>query len=102
MASQDVLFAAAVCRVDITPVWRDTGGRMFVARMSIIDEANDTLRPLVDLYGWRAEVQADTEMRALDLAVGFLERHLGRQTGITYFRRKTEKLAAGDPITVLD
>jgi len=76
MTSQDVSFRQARCRVEVHR--RDSpASPLFVARVSIVEDGGQTLRPVVFAGGDRVEIHGSSEMLALNSAMTYLERRLG-------------------------
>ena len=75
MTCQDVSFREARCRVEVR---RGSGRpRMFVARVSVVEDGGQTVRPLVFADGDRIEIHGSSEVLALNSAMTYLERRFG-------------------------
>jgi hypothetical protein len=79
MVCQEVVFAKAVCRIEIEPRPYALNGPSFAALLYVID-GGDAIHPVMFRDGRRVEVHAQSEALALNSAVALLEDRFGAIT----------------------
>ncbi len=77
MSCQDVAFAHASCRIEVSSGTRSPGLPAFTARMALLEDEGRTVRPLVFADGRHAEIHATSEPLAMRSSMGFLEQCFG-------------------------
>ena len=78
MICRDYEFNNAECVVEIDRTTTEVPEQArFVAHLAVVEEDGGIVRPLVDETGKRVAIYASTEMRALGLALNYLEDRFG-------------------------
>lgn len=78
MTSQCVEFAQGNCLIEVEPQQSETGQTRYVARMSVLEDKGQIIRPLFGKDGRRIKILATSERLALRVAVSYLEGRFGR------------------------
>lgn len=78
MISQCVEFAQGNCLIEVEPQQSETGQTRYVARMSVLEDHGQIIRPLFGKDGRRIKILATSERLALRVAVSYLEGRFGR------------------------
>ncbi|MEO8482311.1 MAG: hypothetical protein ABI634_08890 [Acidobacteriota bacterium] len=78
MTSQCVEFAQGNCLIEVEPQQSETGLTRYIARMSVLENYGQIIRPLFGKDGRRIKILATSERLALRVAVSYLEGRFGR------------------------
>jgi hypothetical protein len=78
MTCQCVEFAQGNCLIEVEPQAGEAGQTRYVARMSVVEDAGQIVRPLYGKDGHRIKILASSERLALRVAVSYLEGRFGR------------------------
>jgi hypothetical protein len=78
MTSQCVEFAQGNCLIEVEPQQSATGQTRYIARMSVLEDNGQIIRPLFGKDGRRIKILATSERLAVRVAVSYLEGRFGR------------------------
>lgn len=78
MTSHCVEFAQGNCLIEVEPQESETGQTRYIARMCVLEDKGQIVRPLFGKDGRRIKILATSERLAIRVAVSYLEGRFGR------------------------
>jgi hypothetical protein len=78
MTSHCLEFAQGHCLIEVEPLLSETGQTRYIARMSVLEDDGQVVRPLFGKDGRRIKILATSERLAMRVAVSYLEGRFGR------------------------